>query len=237
MNNNFSNTLKNSSKLSLQFEEVELSLKEMNEIKSEVNESGDVHNLIVDGELVESTPEDAQRVMTPQDTEQAEGTVVSDQRDSAKLTYNKDIERKVRETGEYVDGVGKAMLDWFSNHKLTKTVVDTSTWKDGSIKEKKKEKPLPPPMFSEYAREKLGVPLSKLKSWYTEHDKFAAASEDCRAIMKEFIVKNGLMGHYPSTFSKFVAKNETDMKDEVINKNQNTDINKFLDKLERGEIK
>lgn len=87
------------------------------------------------------------------------------------------------------------------------------------------------PQFSAFAR-KIGVSYRTLLEWskraYLEdvedetgahkkgelvHPEFAEAYETAKDLQKEFLIENGLQGHYPPASFIFVAKNITDMKD------------------------
>lgn len=131
--------------------------------------------------------------------------------------------------------VAEKMIDFFEAAPMTKTIIEVMTWKTGEVREVEKEVACPPPMIGEFARS-IGVKVSKLKLWNRTIPEFAEAVEECNEIVKEFIVKNGLSGKYPSQFAIFAAKNLTDMKDKQIHENRTVDINKVLDKLEKGNL-
>lgn len=135
--------------------------------------------------------------------------------------------------GEYRPEYGPLMYEWFSLKTKTKTTNDTFTWKDGSVSEKKRTVPNPPPHFSEYART-LGTTWAKLKGWSKAHPEFAEYYEACVDIIQEFIIDNGITGQYSSQFGIFAAKNLTKMKDVVVNRNENWNMKEVLDAIEKG---
>lgn len=143
------------------------------------------------------------------------------------------VQGDIVKPGEYNPAYCEAMVDFFLATPITRTIVETMTWKNGEVREIEKEVANPPPMISEFARS-IGVRVSKLKAWRKKHIEFAEAVDECQEIVKEFIIKNGLAGKYPTQFAIFAGKNLTDMKDKQIRENRNLDINKVLDQLEKG---
>lgn len=136
--------------------------------------------------------------------------------------------------GEYRPEYAQMMLVFFESVEKNTEIYETTTWRDGREREVLKLRPNAPPMFSEFART-LGVSERKLKSWARAHPDFGEAYEICAAIVKEFIVENGLLGNYPSQFAIFAGKNLTDMKDKVEVERRTLDVNKLLDDIESGK--
>lgn len=126
------------------------------------------------------------------------------------------------------------MLEYFESFEKTKIVHDQMVWKNGEVTEKEREIPNAPPQFSEFAR-KIKTTHRQLKAWCRLYPEFLEAYIACQEIFKEFLIANGLLGHYASTMTIFTAKNETDMKDKSIVDHRKWDMKKVLDMLERGE--
>lgn len=126
------------------------------------------------------------------------------------------------------------MLEYFESFEKTKIVHDQMVWKNGEVAEKEREVPNAPPQFSEFAR-KIKTTHRQLKAWCRLYPEFLESYIACQEIFKEFLIANGLLGHYASTMTIFTAKNETDMKDKSIVDHRKWDMKKVLDMLERGE--
>lgn len=126
------------------------------------------------------------------------------------------------------------MLEYFESFEKTKIVHDEMVWKNGEVAKKEREVPNAPPQFSEFAR-KIKTTHRQLKAWCRLYPEFLEAYIACQEIFKEFLISNGLLGHYASTMTIFTAKNETDMKDKSIVDHRKWDMKKVLDMLERGE--
>lgn len=126
------------------------------------------------------------------------------------------------------------MLEYFESFEKTRIVHDQMVWKNGEVAEKEREVPNAPPQFSEFAR-KIKTTHRQLKAWCRLYPEFLESYIACQEIFKEFLIANGLLGHYASTMTIFTAKNETDMKDKSIVDHRKWDMKKVLDMLERGE--
>lgn len=137
--------------------------------------------------------------------------------------------------GLYVPEFAEMMIDYFEAAEKFRTVYETVTWKNGEVREIEKQVPNAPPSPREFARS-IGVTHKRLKAWAKKFPEFKDAYEQCEEIYKDFLIENGLLGHYPAQFATFVAKNETDMKDKNINENFNFNVTDFLNNLERGKI-
>lgn len=89
------------------------------------------------------------------------------------------------------------------------------------------------PTFERYAAN-IGVHTDTLVEWSKVHPKFSVAYKKCKQLQKNFLIQNALNGSFQSTFSIFVAKNITDMRDQ-----QQIEINEIpKDRAERdAEIK
>lgn len=55
--------------------------------------------------------------------------------------------------------------------------------------------------------------VQTLYNWAAQHKEFLEAMQTAAIIYKEFLIENGLIKTYSSTFAKFVGVNTTDMKD------------------------
>lgn len=134
----------------------------------------------------------------------------------------------------YKPEYAETMLAYFESKEKTRTVEEEMVWKNGEVTHKQKEVPEAPPMFSEFART-LGVSHATLKVWAKNVPEFREAYIACQEIFKEFLIANGLLGHYSSQMTIFTAKNETDMKDKSTVDHRQWDMKDILDRLERGE--
>lgn len=134
----------------------------------------------------------------------------------------------------YKSEYAQMMIDYFSRAEKFRETFDTITWKNGEVKEIARQIPAAPPMFSTFAR-KIGVSVKQLKAWAKKFPEFLDACEQCQDIFKEFLIENGLLGHYPSQMTIFVAKNETDMKDKSTTDHRVWDMKAVLDAIARGE--
>lgn len=125
------------------------------------------------------------------------------------------------------------MYLWFVNKPKYRTVIETAYWKNGEERTKERQVPNPPPHFSEFARE-IGVTEKILKKWAKAYPEFAESYEACSAIIKEFLIDNGLLKNYDPTFAKFAATYLTDMRDKTEVLKRTVDLNKILDKAEKS---
>lgn len=137
--------------------------------------------------------------------------------------------------GEYHPGYIDQMLQYFDRPKM-KEIIDTYTWRSGSVSEKSRFIPNTPPHFSEFAR-KIGVTTRRLKQWCREYPEFREAYEQCQEIFEEFLIDNGLTGSYGAIAMKFVAVNRSKMKDKQVHENHTLDMNDVLDRIAAGQVK
>lgn len=134
---------------------------------------------------------------------------------------------------KYHPEIGNLMYRWFANMPKVRVVSETMTWKNGEVREIVKEVACPPPHFSEFARE-LNLTEQTLRVWAKKYPEFRESYLACKAIIKEFLIDNGLLGKYQGQFAQFTAKNLTDMKDKTVEQKQTVDINKLLDQIEKS---
>lgn len=77
------------------------------------------------------------------------------------------------------------------------------------------------PTMEHYANNVLHVGLQTLRAWGKKHSEFQAVIDRCREAQKNWFCINGTKGLIQSSFSIFVAKNITDMRDKVEVENTN----------------
>lgn len=118
----------------------------------------------------------------------------------------------------------KEIVEHFINDPYTKQIISTdtntenTTNEEGEDQEKIKEKieykliANKLPTLEGFARE-IGVSKTTILEWAKVHEEFAFALQEAKALYKNFLIQNGLLGLYASNFAKFVAINTTDMKD------------------------
>lgn len=114
----------------------------------------------------------------------------------------------------------------FFNISHTEEKYEITTDKNGE-KTKLVEKPNPLPTFEKFAV-KIGVTIKQLEEWENTYPEFSIACEQCRALQKDMLNDLAMRGFYNPTYTIFVAKNITDMKDK-----QENLTNEFLDIRER----
>lgn len=102
------------------------------------------------------------------------------------------------------------MLKFFSiPHTSEKCEITTD--KNGE-KTKTVEKANPLPTFEKFAV-KIGVSSAIFSEWQKEHPEFALAYEQCKELQKDMLNDLAMRGFYNATYTIFVAKNLTDMRD------------------------
>ena len=141
--------------------------------------------------------------------------------------------QEIVKSGEYRPEYGPQMYAWFCSKEKYTISYDTFTWKNGSITEKERRVPNPPPHFSEFARS-IGVTKKTIEGWAKKYPEFGEYYEACVDIIQEFMVDNGVTGAYSAQFGIFAAKNLTKMRDVVVNRNENWNMKDVLDAIEKG---
>ena len=68
------------------------------------------------------------------------------------------------------------------------------------------------PTLNDFGR-KVGVNYQTVWQWTQDHKEFSDAVTHAEELRKDFLIQNGLAGHYPPQSFKFVAVNLTDMRD------------------------
>lgn len=137
-------------------------------------------------------------------------------------------------SADYRPEYGPLMYDFFSKREKSHVSYETFVWKNGEVREKKITVPNPPPHFSEFART-LGVTKKIIENWAKKNSDFGMYYEACKDIIEEFYIDNGLIGNYSGQFAIFAAKNETNMRDVHVNKNENYNMKDVLDAIEKGK--
>lgn len=154
---------------------------------------------------------------------------------------------------KYEDRYCDELVLYFDVEKYKDITVEKYTRfnKDGEVAsetEKYKRVANDLPTFESFAK-KLGVHYSSLREWATTkvnpdakegepdygkllHPEFSEAYNVAKALQKDFLIQNGLHGHYPPASFIFVAKNITDMTDtQVIQNEDKADLKKKKDAL------
>lgn len=112
---------------------------------------------------------------------------------------------------KYKEEYCQKIIKFFSRDH-TKVLIDTVTYKNGTIKEVEREVANTLPTFERFAFE-IGVNRDTLREWRDRHKMFSASYKRAKGLQKDMIIDLGLRGLYNATFSIFTAKNVTDMRD------------------------
>ena len=97
----------------------------------------------------------------------------------------------------------------------TSDKCEITTDKNGE-KVKTVEKPNPLPTFEKFAVS-IGVDTGILEGWCREYPEFDRACRQCRELQKDMLNDLAMRGFYNPTYTIFVAKNITDMRDKQEN--------------------
>lgn len=105
------------------------------------------------------------------------------------------------------------ILAWFSVPKYAR-VVKKESWikKTGRHDIEYETLAGDLPTFEGFARS-IGVNGDTIVEWAKKHPEFSAAYNAAKQLQKEFLIDNGLKGHYPPASFIFVSKNITDLRD------------------------
>jgi len=115
---------------------------------------------------------------------------------------------------KYNEKYCKEILEFFSIPTTYEQEVTNINKKTGEEYTTFVEKPNKLPTFEGFAK-KIKVDLDTLKNWTRVHEEFAEVYEKCKQLQKDFLVQNALLGYYNTTFSIFLAKNITDLRDKI----------------------
>lgn len=124
--------------------------------------------------------------------------------------------RKTKYKREYC----KKIIEFFDVEPFEDIELEHYDVKTGKIKWKDiKRMPRKLPTLVQFARS-IGVDYTTVYNWQKKgHSSFQKQFFDAytraKELQKDFIIQNGLQGLYNSDFTKFVAKNITDMKDKT----------------------
>lgn len=128
-----------------------------------------------------------------------------------KPTSNKRKPKKEKHPGgrptKFKEEYTQMMLDYFEKDKYVEI-----QGLDKFGQPKYYQRPNELPQFSKFAR-MIDVDTDTLLNWRDTNREFFGAYKKCKDIQKEFLIENGLLGLYNSTFAIFTAKNITDMRD------------------------
>lgn len=116
----------------------------------------------------------------------------------------------------------KMMLEFFSIEPTRQVPSKVFIDKKGVMTTEYVEKPNRLPTFERFASE-IGVSVDTLLEWSKAKNKqdklkypeFSGAYSKCKQLQKDFLIANGTSGLFNPTFTIFVAKNITDMRDKV----------------------
>ncbi len=137
------------------------------------------------------------------------------------ITYFYEAFKSMTKRIKYKKEYCKQIIDFFNiPHTVDKYEVTTD--KNGE-KIKTIEKPNPLPTFEKFAV-KIGVCTEVLDGWSKDYSEFALACAQCRALQKDMLNDLAMRGFYNPTYTIFVAKNITDMRDK-----QEVPLNTFED--------
>lgn len=148
----------------------------------------------------------------------------------------------------YREEFADQLVNWFSGTKYEKvtmektTIYNSKTGKISRETEKYKYVAADLPTLEGFARS-IGVSHDSLLTWATavedveaeilvkKHPYFSVAYNTAKSLQKEFLIENGLKGHYPPASFIFVAKNITDMTDKQIIETKDQDYKEKKDAL------
>lgn len=134
---------------------------------------------------------------------------------------------------EYKKEYCKKMFNFFNiSHTFDKEVISYD--KDGNEKISYIEKPNILPTFEKFAVS-IGVCVDTLNEWSKVHEEFSEAYKKCKNLQKDMLNDLAMRGFYNPTYTIFVAKNITDMRDkqeiEATNANISVTDNKVIESV------
>jgi hypothetical protein len=103
------------------------------------------------------------------------------------------------------------LVEFFSIEP-TKEVTKTITTAKGTVIEEPVERAARLPTFERFAVN-IGACVDTLIEWTKKHKEFSEAYTYAKALQKDILVTNGLLGLYDAGYAKFVSINCTDMRD------------------------
>ncbi len=136
----------------------------------------------------------------------------NEQKPFPKPYENADYSNCGRNSG-YKPEYDQIMLDYFSISPTEQRPEEVVTAK-GDVVVKMVEKSSQFPTFERFSVQ-LGYSTKTLLEWCKEFESFRVVYEKCKQLQKHFLIENGLQGRTNASFTMFVAKNITDMRDQV----------------------
>lgn len=134
---------------------------------------------------------------------------------------------------KWKEELNQKLIDFFDQEPTEQVVISVTTDSRGNEKEEYKTQVRKLPFFSKFERENR-LSVGMLSRWAAEEEKrleddepekypgFLQAYKLSKELQKEFLIQNGLAGHYNATSFIFTAKNLTNMRD--------MNENRFVDK-------
>ncbi len=125
------------------------------------------------------------------------------------------------------------MFEFFDiSHTFDKEIISYD--KDGNEKISYVEKANILPTFEKFAVS-IGVCVDTLNEWTKVHEEFSEAYKKCKNLQKDMLNDLAMRGFYNPTYTIFVAKNITDMRDkqeiEATNANISVTDNKVIESV------
>lgn len=106
--------------------------------------------------------------------------------------------------------ISKNLRNYFFSARKNKEVHSQILLKNGDILDDTKIVALPPPQLSEFLRS-IPLSLEAFSTLYDENKVIRDAVMDCKMVLKEFLIENGLLGLYDANFAKYIANIELNM--------------------------
>lgn len=134
---------------------------------------------------------------------------------------------------KYKNEYCKKMFNFFNiSHTFDKEIISYD--KDGNEKISYVEKPNILPTFEKFAVS-IGVCRDTLDAWAKEYQEFSDTYKKCKNLQKDMLNDLAMRGFYNPTYTIFVAKNITDMRDkqeiEATNANISVTDNKVIESV------
>lgn len=118
---------------------------------------------------------------------------------------------KIGRKTKYIQDYCKQIVDFFNiSHTRNKEIKSFD--KDGNEKIRIEETANILPTFEKFAVS-IDVCVDTLNEWCKVHEEFSEAYKKCKALQKDMLNDLAMRGFYNPTYTIFVAKNITDMRD------------------------
>lgn len=108
------------------------------------------------------------------------------------------------------EALAQSLRSYFFSARKNKEVHSQIYTKNNEILDQVKIVALPPPQLSEFLRS-IPLSLEAFKTLYDENKVIRDAVLDCKMVLKEFLIENGLLGLYDANFAKYIANIELNM--------------------------